>query len=63
MSDAPRHWPYPVGLRLAGRRVVVVGVGVAEAAVALVRPLCVAGSGAGVRIAGVVVVGVVVRGP
>ena len=27
MSDAPRHWPYPVGLRLAGRRVVVVGGG------------------------------------
>ena len=27
MSDAPRHWPYPVGLRLGGRRVVVVGGG------------------------------------
>jgi uroporphyrin-III C-methyltransferase/precorrin-2 dehydrogenase/sirohydrochlorin ferrochelatase len=27
MSDAPGHPPYPVGLRLAGRRVVVVGGG------------------------------------
>ncbi|MGI8645929.1 MAG: uroporphyrinogen-III C-methyltransferase [Nocardioides sp.] len=27
MSDVPRFWPYPVGLRLEGRRVVVVGGG------------------------------------
>ncbi|MEO5852498.1 MAG: uroporphyrinogen-III C-methyltransferase [Nocardioides sp.] len=27
MTDAPRYWPYPVGLRLEGRRVLVVGGG------------------------------------
>jgi len=27
MTDAPRYWPYPVGLRLEGRLVVVVGGG------------------------------------
>ena len=27
MTDRPEFWPYPVGLRLAGRRVVVVGGG------------------------------------